>query len=624
MDPYAPYLKQAAELFAQGESLKAGQIWQAILKQQPAHVEAREGLLKVRAILELQKGLAAAPPPAQPEPVPAPEPVAVPAPEPMPEPVPEPRPEPMAFIPPPEPEPLPVAAPEPVGTPALAHSDEEIERLLREGCTLFDMGQLEDALKKWELLIAGAPHHRMARDYANGARRELGLPLLGEGDVPRPAPATTQAAPAGPSVDHGEDVDRMLREAVQLYDMGLPEEAISKWEKALALEPHRVEIQRYLDQARAEHHEHQQRASAPTAPPTPRPSAPTQPMVNRATQVDLRLRQAEHLMGMQRFDEAAFTYQQALDLDPTHAGAQEGLRRARARDASPVGAPSPTETNPGTYGAITMVELDRAPEPKSAAPASAPAAVPAALTKTLPPQREGLKVPSQLSGLQAQLEAYPFLKDPKIWGGLLGGSLLFISSCAFIQSQRKESARKEAVHSVHAAAIAAVAKEAEAVDLAEAIHEVKDEADQALGVDPLRAYLRAEFLLKLAPGDPGGSQLLVKARAGLPGGVTGASTTELQKHLQDRNLDAAAKVMDALLREDPSNADLRAKGSRLHLALMQAYAQQEKWDEAREALLRARAMAPGDKAWQAKLRLLDHVRSLPKGAQRDSWLAFIG
>ncbi len=575
MDPYAPYLRQAAGLFAQGETLKAGQIWQAILKQQPAHVEAREGLLKVKAILELQKVLPSPPP----EPPPAP---AIAA----------------------EPE---AAAPEP--EPAfLSHADDEIERFLREGCTLFDMGQYEDALKKWEHLLAGAPHHRMARDYANGARRELGLPPLGEGEMPA---AAAPSAPAAPVQEHGEDVDRLLREAVQLYDMGLPEEAIGKWEKALVLEPHRVEIQRYLDQARAEH---QAQASAPTAPPTPRPSAPTQPLVNDAGQVEWRLRQAEHLMGMQRFDEAAFTYQQALDLDPSSPAAREGLRRARAGHA----APAPTETNPGTFGNITVVELEPGLEP------AAEASVPASLTKTLPPKREGLRVPPQFGDLQTRFEAYPILKEPKVWAGVAGGLLLLVSSCAFIVGQRKESARKEAVQSAHAAAIAAVAKEAEAVDLAEMLHEVKDEAEQALVVDPLRAYLRAEFLLRLAPGDPGGSQLMVKARAGLPGGVTGATSTELQKHLQDRNLDAAAKVLDALLREDPSNLELRAKGSRLHLALMQAYAQQEKWDEAQEALLRARAMAPGDKAWQAKLRLLNHARSLPRGPQREAWLAFIG
>ncbi|HJV21583.1 MAG TPA: tetratricopeptide repeat protein, partial [Holophagaceae bacterium] len=549
-----------------------------------------------------------------------------PEPTPPPAPEPEPLPQPAAVAPRPEPESFTPPAPEPeAAAPALVHSGDEIERLLREGCTLFDMGQTEDALRKWELLLAGAPHHRMARDYANGARRELGLPLLSEGEVPSAAPAPAPVA-AAPEADHGEDVDRLLREAVQLYDMGLPEEAIGKWEKALALEPHRTEIQRYLDQARAEH---QERASAPTAPPTPRPSAPTQPVLSQGPQVELRLKQAEHLMGMQRFDEAAFTYQQALDLDPANAAARDGLRRARARDGSATsdtsGAlPIPTETNPGTgtYGGITLVELEAAPA--KATPATTPASVPAALTKTLPPQREGLKIPSQLSALEAQLEAFPLLKEPKLWAGVAGGLVLFISSCAFIQGQRKESARKEAVRAAHASAIAAVAKEAEAVDLTEAIHEVKEEAEQALGIDPLRAFLRAEFLLKLAPGDPGGSQLLVKARAGLPGGVTGATPAEFQKHLQDRNLDAAAKVLDALLREDPSNLELRSKGSHLHMALMQAYAQQEKWDEAREALLRARAMAPGDKAWQAKLRLLAHVKGLPKGAQRDAWLAFIG
>ncbi|HJV90421.1 MAG TPA: tetratricopeptide repeat protein [Holophagaceae bacterium] len=639
MDPYAPYLKQAATLFAQGETLKAGQIWQAILKQQPAHVEAREGLLKVKATLELQKAFSAAVPPAPaPDPGPAPA-AAAPAPPPLPEPVAvTPWPEPEPFTPPapraaaPEPpvhtlpEPEPAPAPEPEAAPVLVHSDDEIERLLREGCTLFDMGQTEDALRKWELLLAGAPHHRMARDYANGARRELGLPLLAEGAVPSAPVAASPAAATAPVADHGEDVDRLLREAVQLYDMGLPEEAIGKWEKALALEPHRTEVQRYLEQARAEH---QEKASAPTAPPTPRPSAPTRPVVDQGPQVALRLKQAEHLMGMQRFDEAAFTYQQALDLDPANAAAQEGLRRARARDASGTsntsGAlPIPTETQPGTgtYGGITLVELET-PAAK-AAPVTPPATVPASLTKTLPPQREGLKIPSQLSGLEAQLEAYPILKEPKLWAGVAGGLLVVLSSCAFIQGQRKESARKEAVREAHAAAIAAVAKEAEAVDLTEAIHEVKEEAEQALGIDPLRAYFRAEFLLKLAPGDPAGSQLLVKARAGLPGGVTGATVAEFQKHLQDRNLDAAAKVLDALLREDPSNLELRSKGSHLHLALMRAYGQQQKWDEAREALLRARAMAPGDKSWQAKLRLLAYVKGLPKGAQREAWLAFVG
>ncbi len=603
MDPYTPYLKQADELFAQGETLKAGQIWQAILKQQPAHAAAREGLLKVKAILELQKAAAAQAPAAPP---PAPEP----APEPEPTPVPEPVPEAVAVPEPP--------APVPPQPQAPVHSDEEIERLLREGNTLYDMGQTEDALRKWELLLAGAPHHRVGRQYANGARKELGLPPLGEDEVPTSAPASPAAALSAPVADHGEDVDRILREAVQLYDMGLPEEAIGKWEKALELEPHRSEIRRYLEDARAEVARH---AAAPSAPAPARPSAPTAPMPSAAAQVDVKLKQGEHLLGMQRFDEARFTFQQALDLDPTNAAAREGLRRAQAGEA-PRSAAFPTETNPGTLGGgITLVDYEP-PAPKTAEiPAATP---PATLTKTLPPQREGLKVPAQLNGIRATLEAYPFLKDPKILGISTGALLLTFGSCSFIQGQRKESARKEAVKAAHAAAIAAVAKQAEAKDLVESLGDVKAEGEQALAIDPLRAYLRAEFLLKLAPGDAGGSQLLVKARAALPGGVTGASATELQKHLQERNLDAAAKVLDALLREDPANQELRLKGSRLHLALAQAFAQQEKWDEARLALLRARAFAPGEKAWQARLHLLEVVQGLPKGPQREAWLAFLG
>ncbi len=617
MDPYASYLSQAAALFAAGDILKAGQIWQAILKQQPAHAEAREGLLKVKALLEQQKAQAEAPaaPPVAPSPVPPPTPTEAPAPpsEPTPGPV-------IEAVAPPISDPVPAPAPAPA-PPAL--DDDQIERLLREGCTLYDMGQTHDALRKWEQLLSGAPHHRMARDYANGARKELGLAPLGEGEAPTPEPVVPAAAAMeAPQAAHGEDVDRILREAVQLYDMGLPEEAIAKWEKALALEPHRTEIQRYLADARAEAARH---AAAPTAPPTPRPSAPTQP-VPTASQVSVRLRQAEHLMGLQRFDEAVFSYQQALDLDPTNAEALAGLQRAKRGEGGEATSPG---TGYETYGGVTKVELagfePPTPAPQAEAAEPTPSAQPpASLTRTLPPQREGLKVPGALGGLRAQLEAYPFLSDPKVLLGIGGGLLAFTTTCVLVQGHRKDSARKEAVDAVHRAAIAAVAKEAEAVDLNESLSAILEEADQALVIDPLRAYLRAEFYLRQAPGDPKGSQLLEKARKGLPGGLSGATPTELQKHLQDRNLDAAAKVADALLRDDPSNLELRARACRIQMALLQGYVGQEKWDEAHDALLRARALRPGDKAWQAKLRLLDHLKGLPKGPQREAWLAFLG
>ncbi|HEX7554493.1 MAG TPA: hypothetical protein VF378_13145, partial [Geothrix sp.] len=130
-------------------------------------------------------------------------------------------------------------------------------------------------------------------------------------------------------------------------------------------------------------------------------------------------------------------------------------------------------------------------------------------------------------------------------------------------------------------------------------------------------------LVNLNPKDAAGAQLLEKTRAALPGGVTGSSLPEFQKHLQNGDLEAAYKVIDALLRAKPSSADLRTRAARLHLALCTAHAAQAKWDEAREDLLRGRALFPGDKTWQIRLKLLEHVKTLPKD-QQGLWIALLG
>ena len=69
-DPYSTYLSQADALFNQGEMVKAGQIWQAILKQQPAHAEARQRLLDLKqhllALREREVATPLPPPPRSP------------------------------------------------------------------------------------------------------------------------------------------------------------------------------------------------------------------------------------------------------------------------------------------------------------------------------------------------------------------------------------------------------------------------------------------------------------------------------------------------------------------------------------------------------------------------------
>jgi tetratricopeptide (TPR) repeat protein len=585
-DPYAPYLRQADDLFTEGETVKAGQIWQAILKQHPSHPEARAGLLAVKERLLALREAAAAPTPLAPPATPTPEPTEGPRPESQVPPVVDPR----------------STAPEPIQP---GDSGEVItgalnpNRLLAEGCTLYDMGQTADALRKWAQVLALDPDHALARGYVNSTRQELGLP-------PLQAPATS--APVEVEAPHAEeDLDKLLREAVQLYDMGLVEEAISKWERVLVLEPQRQEVEGYLRQARSEVGSG---ASSEAAPVRAGFSTPG------SEGLDLKLRQAEHLLGLQRHEEAAFTFQQALSLDPGNASALQGLERCR----KPSGHSAPDTRQPQTLSPVRALDAQgRIAMAVETSPASTePQGVepPAALLKAAPVQREGLSLPDRF---REAIEQMPWLKNPRILA-IVGGSLLVLAiGFGAVQSYRKDQELKEEIRTARAAAVAPVAQQIQAPDLAESPASIRQEAEASLVTDPLRAYLRAETFLGRNPGDAAGAQLLEKARSGLAGGVTGASLPEFQKHFQSGDLEAALKVMDALLRAQPDSADLRARAARLQLTLCFAHASQAKWDEAREDLLRGRALFPGDKTWQVRLKLLEHVKALPKN-QQASWV----
>jgi len=609
-DPYAPYLRQADQLFAQGEVVKAGQIWQAILKQQPAHAESRERLLAVREhLLARQREaerVAVAPPPA-PRPEPAPAPAAPPPAPPPPPPAPVVATEaaPAVRIALPVPTPVPTLVAAPVPAPAV-----EPDRLLIEGCTLYDMGQVPDALQKWEQVLALDPTHSLALGYANGARRELGLPPL---QVSVPAAPAEAPAPAAE-----EDVAKLLREAVQLYDMGLTEEAISKWEHVLALEPHREEIHAYLREARKEL---TQPGNQPPPPPTPQQAAAPAPVAIQAPlpaanpdaeALALKLRQADHLLALQRHDEATFTYQQALQLAPGNREALAGLERCRRPQAAPA--------SPGIaldpQGRIAMVEE----EPTLVVTDPGRVEPPASMTRTAPPPREGLALPARLQEASSSL---PWLKEPKVWAMAGGGLLVLTVGLYALHTYRKDQELKEAVKAARLAALAPVIQQAQSPDLSETAAAILREGGDVLESDPVRAYLRAQAVLAQNPGDAAAAQLLEKARAALPaGGAAGATLAEFQKHLQAGDLDAAAKVMDALLRTQPDDPALRARAARLQLAFCEAHMGQAKWGEAAEDLRRGRALLPSDKSWQARLYLLERVKTMPK-AQQAAWIPLL-
>ncbi len=614
-DPYARYLQQAEELFASGEVVRAGQIWQAVLKQVPDHAAAREGLLRVKGALDAQAAAQAAAEAAaihrratdSSVEIPAmvdPEPARVPAPEVAPEVAPIPAPEP----PPPsakatEPVPMPEAA------PAALMDEDTQDKLLREGCTLYDMGQVEDALRKWDQLLAAVPDHAMAIQYAHGARKELGLPLDGSLS-PAVAPAqihpVTQEIPLYSQAE--EHADKLLREGCLLYDMGLPEEAVGKWKQALELAPHRNDIQSFLDNAHQEMAQEQAApAAAPQAAPQPSPA-------------DEKVKQAEHLMGMQRFQEAAFTFQQALEMAPGHPSAKAGLLRAQAAQGMPARPSATRDSGP------IRIEMDRPdPEPESAPePAALVAAQPpAALTKPAPAPRTGLqvKVPE---GLDAS-KIPDWVKDPKLWVGAAAAIGLLIAGTLWYQSHAQDSKLASDVAAAHRAAVAKAAKDAEVPSLAESASSILSEAKSALGDgDAVRAYLRAQTLVKRDPSNGAAAQLMDQAKAALStSGLVGATAEEYHKHLQEGDLDQAGKVMDALLRANPDDATLRAQALRLSLRLAEDHASQGRWSDAQADLERGRALAPDDPAWSGRMALLTKIQGMAKG-DRALWIALLG
>jgi tetratricopeptide (TPR) repeat protein len=632
-DPYDPHLRQAEVFFIRGEIVKAGQIWQAILKQQPTHAKAREGLMAVKqrllALREAEATTAHAPseslPLASPDsaerlaPAPPPPP-STPAVTPV-EVLATPFVAPPPSLPRPERASLTVARPDSMSQVAhflirsldvplypapgrVVTGSLDPDRLVAEGCTLYDMGQIEDALRKWDRALAMDPTHTLARSYANGARRELGLD---------PVPATTFEAPSQvETYSAGEDVDNLLREAVQLYDMGLVEEAIPKWERVLVLEPHRHEVEGYLKMARGELGRDLVHAST-VSPNDAVPEVET---------LELRLKQAEHLLHLQRHEEAAFTYQQALRLSPGDPRALLGLERCRkpsepARDSG-IALHSFTPVMAlDTLGRIAVVDQDtRSPLPTEGQGIQPPAA----LLMAAPVPRVGLSVPDRVRLATGRM---PWLRETKLLAILSGSLLALLVGVAFFQGYRRDQALKEDVRAAREAAVAPLGQQMQAPDLSESADALREEAEGTLLTDPLRAFLRAEALVNLNSKDAAGAQLLEKARAALPGGVSGPSLPEFQKHLQNGDLEAAYKVIDALLRAKPSSTELRTRAARLHLALCTAHAAQAKWDEAREDLLRGRALFPGDKTWQIRLKLLEYVKAQPKD-QQGLWIALLG
>lgn len=604
IDPFQAHIDHAEALFRAGDVVQAGQIWQAILKRRPDHAAARSGLLRVKQILDRMD---------------------------------------------------------------LAPANEE---LLQEGCTQYDMGQVREALATWERILANDPRHRLALAYANDARRELGLPGLPVPPeqaqapaapqpcrpAPKPAPAApgpTPAAPAptpaaAPREDPRDRAEELVQEGVQIFEMGMVEEAIAKWERALELNPGHQDAPAYVAMAR--------RDQRRTPVISPRP-----PVDTAAVERDALILQAEQWLREGRVADAARTFQQLLEREPQHPRVLRGYQQVRALlaaqgDPAPAQPPVPVAA-PAAHQPVAWTPEPQAPEAwtpegrtlgppafqpaialaetQAPAPPALPAPVdpPRALTERGASPREGIHLPRQLERLPGTLERLSgglghlprprWLRSRRNAGLAAGAAVAVLAGLVGYGLHRREQALREAVASAKVDALRPVSRMVQIPQLVESAAAIRREGELALKDDPLLAYYRAQELQRRDPDDPAASGLLQQARQQMAAQVPAGDLAVLDKDLQDGDLEGARACILGLLRLDPDNPDLRARARKVMLALVPLYAARDSLDKAQAVLLFGRAMFPRDLSWQARLKLLEAIQAMP-AAERAPWIPLLG
>ncbi len=608
-DPFAAHLQRAQDLFQAGEVIAAGQIWQAVLRKNPTHAGARACLVHVKHWLdERQKAgdpvvLAAQNQGAVSlDDLPASGTAAArPAP-------PLPRVQPPGAVTP-APVPLPPPSVESEATPPEAHGEGvDIDLLIRQGCTLFDMDQLEDALARWEEVLKVEPNHRLALEYVASARQELARQAARrEPQLPASvAEASRMAAAPVPdlaSTDTGEGIFEgrlftLLQQGLELYDQGNIDGAMTHWREMLALDPDNEDARAYLSMAQKD------TSAVALMDPSIRSTgshmvkAPGKPLDAEA--LEQKCRQAERLRRLGRLEQAEFAFEVVLAQESRHERALRGLEQVRA----------------------LLAERPPEPEPEAGSSRDNLAAIPP-MVVTAPGQatRGGLALPKPIADM---IRDYPWMKSKGLWGGVAGLLLILIVGGFVFQQHRMDAKLSADRASFSSAALAQVSRGNEIPDLSENPASIRTEAELAIGDDPVRAYHRAKEYLRLNPGDVTAAQLLDRARAALSEGTPQPATLQdYQKHLSQGDLDSAEMDIDALLRINPDNSDLMQRASRLYLMLAQLQASRERWAEAKDALRKGRSLNPADRAWQGRIKLLEKIPNQPK-AERPGWIAFLG
>lgn len=117
-----------------------------------------------------------------------------------------------------------------------ADNAKQVEKLIQNGVSLYDVQDYEQAITVWEKALALDPDNRIAKDYINNVR-----PLLAESEPePEPPPAAPAPPPAAakPQAKPGKaEMVKVYNEAMKLYKQKDLHGALDKWQYILQFYP---------------------------------------------------------------------------------------------------------------------------------------------------------------------------------------------------------------------------------------------------------------------------------------------------------------------------------------------------------------------------------------------------
>jgi len=571
----AEHLQHASLLFGAGEVVKAGQIWQAILKIHPSNQEARAGLLKVKDVLSKAATE-------------------------------EPRPE--------------ISLVEPEST--TANSRNPAELLIKQGRAHYDQGSLQEALEAWEKALEIDPGSNLALSYARGVRKELGLPIpetmgaaqgppskrqpselaggvIGETAAQFQAAKRQDETPSGTAGNkrQSEGIAPQIEKGSQLYKTGKIVEAIAAWESALSMDPSRTLVKGYLAMAWEDLDGRHQPSPVGITPKKREPSGgPAMPE-----------------FGWQ--DEAAG----AADASGI---APHSTTLAIAVDANGLEADAQAAGGPDLDSPPKPETPSRARQPQGpAAPPreSAPTKMPAIIIEDQAQTRQGPGLPQKLHGV-------PFLSRLFTPTAVKVASILIFvlaGATAWAAWARRDALLRATQATIVGEAIKAASRSIKDVSLSQSADELKSEARSAMSSDPLMAYLFVQELVSRDPNDTSPAKMLEQAKQAMAAAPKAKADGDLGRLLSDGAIDDAEALLKSMLMQSPNN--IRARENLARVCLMQArhLVANGQWGKARARLLMGAALYPRDPSWQARIKFLESIQSLPK-EDHARWAEMLG